>query len=196
MDDEKLEETPQDMPEGEEVEAEGGEEQPSEEVDAETEQEMKEALNYDDLEPEVRSREEEKVEYGDDVDPEDIKVIGGIVEKQTASGKRQLQATQDKLEVDTFIQERPEFTKYRPAIVKYMQHPAYSQIPVKNIASMVAANELMQLGATKEREAQAKADGSKTKGSPARTPNAGQTDWKKAPKEDFEAQKRKVLGQG
>jgi hypothetical protein len=97
--------------------------------------------------------------------------------------------------VDQFVAEKPEFAKYKPVILKYLQHPVYSKIPVKNIAAMVASNDLLKLGAKKEREAQAKADATKTGGQPVRKQGMGQVDWSKAPKEDFEAHKRRVLGQ-
>ena len=75
-----------------------------------------------------------------------------------------------------------------------MKHEVYSKIPVKNIFAMVASKDLMKMGATAERKAQAKADATKTKGTPARTPAGGKTDWSKASHEDFEAQLRKVKG--
>jgi hypothetical protein len=145
---------------------------------------------------ETRPTKADKIDYGEDIAPEDVKVIGGIVEKQLAGTKKMLQDTQDRLEVEGFVAEKPEFAKYKGTILKYLQHPAYNQIPVENIASMVAAKDLMKMGAVKEREAQARADATKGGGTTARTPGGGTTDWSKAPKGDFEAQKRIVLGQG
>ena len=151
-------------------------------------------FNPEQVEIEVRERKEEKIEYGDDIDPDEAKTIGTIVEKQTASVKKALQEAQDRLEVDTFIQDKPEFSKYKGAILKYLQHPVYSQIPVKNIATMVAANDLMKIGAEKERMAQQKASNTRTTGTPARTFQTGQSDWKAMNKSEFEAQKRRILG--
>jgi hypothetical protein len=169
-----------------------------EKVEEKKEEPKKEEVKEDgvvDFKIETREKKEEKVEYGEDIDQEDIKVIGSIVEKQTAGVKKQLQETQDRLEVEAFISERPEFAKYKPTIIKYLQHQAYNMIPFKNIASMVAANDLMKLGAIKERETQAKADATKAPGTTARKPGGTATDWLKAPKDDFESQKRRVLGQ-
>ena len=70
-------------------------------------------FNPDQVEIEVRERKEEKIEYGDDIDPDEAKTIGTIVEKQTASVKKALQEAQDRLEVDTFLQDKPEFSKYK-----------------------------------------------------------------------------------
>lgn len=152
-------------------------------------------INPEDYEVETREVDtEEEVDYGEDIDPEDAKTIGTIVEKQTASVKNRIQETQDRLEVDNYVSENPQFKKYKPVILKHMKHPAYSKIPVKNIAAMVASNDLMKMGAQAEREAQAKADATKNKDTPARKPAGGKRDWTKAPKEAFEEQLRKVKG--
>lgn len=152
------------------------------------------AINVDALEIEVREKKEEKIDYGDEIDPEEAKAIGSIVEKQTASVKKALQEAQDRLEVDTFLQDKPEFGKYKGAILKYLQHPVYSQIPVKNIATMVAANDLIKLGAEMERQAQTKAATTQTTGTQVRTAQTTGSDWTKMNKNDFEAHKRKIMG--
>jgi len=143
---------------------------------------------------EVRERKEEKIEYGDDIDPDEAKTIGTIVEKQTASVKKALQEAQDRLEVDSFIQSKPEYAKYKGAILKYLQHPVYSQIPVKNIATMVAANDLIKLGAEMERQAQTKAATTQTTGTQARSVQGNVSDWRKMNKSDFESHKRRIMG--
>jgi hypothetical protein len=75
-----------------------------------------------------------------------------------------------------------------------MKHPAYKNIPVKNIAAIVAARDLQKIGAMKEREAQRKANETRGGGSSARpTPGAGK-DWHRAPKAEVEAKKAEVLG--
>lgn len=153
------------------------------------------AINPEDYEVETREMDSDaEVDYGDEIDPEDAKTIGTIVEKQTASVKSKLQDTQDRLEVDGYLAENPQFKKFKPVILKHMKHPAYRQIPVKNIAAMVASKDLMQMGAEAERKAQADADATKNKDTPARKPAGGKRDWKKAPKEAFEEQVRKVKG--
>ena len=167
----------------------------SEDVGEETTEEVVEDIDPEKISIETRSGDEEKIDYGEDIDETDVKVIGSIVEKQTASVKKALQEQKDQLEVDDFISKKPEFAKYKPVILKYLKHDVYSKIPVKNIAAMVAADDLVRLGAKKEREAQAKADSTKTGGTIARKPEGGTTDWSRASKEDFEAHKRRVMGQ-
>lgn len=158
-------------------------------------EEEEEEIDLEKVSIETRGKEEEKIDYGEDVDPDDIKIISRIVEKQTESVKKQLQEAQDRLEVDDFVSKNPEFNKYKPVIMKYLSHPVYSKIPVKNIAAMVASNDLLRIGARKEREAQAKADATKNPVQPVRKPEANQVDWSRVSKNDFEAQKRRILGQ-
>lgn len=169
-------------------------EEPTED-DKEQTPEPEEGIDPDKITIETRGKDEEAIDYGEDIDPDDAKTIGTIVEKQTANVKKQLQDTADRLEVDSFVQEKPEFAKYKPAILKYLQHPVYSKIPVKNIAAMVASDDLLKLGAKKEREAQSKADATKGGGTQVRKDGMGTKDWKTASKAEFEEQKRRVLGQ-
>lgn len=170
----------------------------SPEIPAENEPEVvedsEESFNVDDLKIETRDKKEETIDYGDDIDADDVKTIGTIVEKQTASVKKALQDAQDRLEIDSFVQEKPEFAKYKPVILKYLQHPVYSQIPVKNIAAMVASSDLVKLGAKREREAQDRANSTRNSGNPVRRADAGVTDWSKVSKDEFENQKRRILG--
>jgi hypothetical protein len=183
LENEEIVETPEEvkLEETEEPEVEVQEEEVAEDIDVEK------------LEPETRGMPEEKVEYGEDIDPQDIKTIGDIVEKQTASVKKQLQETADRLEVESFIQEKPEYSKYKQVMLKYLQHPVYSKIPVKNIAAIVASSDLMKLGAKAEREAQAKANSTKGPGTTVRSPLGGQKDWHSVSRQEFEEQKRRVL---
>ena len=161
-----------------------------------------EPIDPDKVEIETRGTgEEPKVEYGDEVDPEDIKTIGGIVDKQTAGVRQQLQETQDKLEVDAYLKDNPDFAKYRPVMLKYINwvdpkdgSKPFQRLAISDVAAIAASKDLVKIGAKKERDAQAKADATKTKGSPARTPVGGRTDWQKASKDQFEAQKNKVMG--
>jgi hypothetical protein len=198
-DDETIEESPEEILEEEEEVEDDGEEIEEEELEDDEEvveeEESEEVVDPDKVDIEVRGGYDEEVDYGEDIDPDDVETIGKIVNKQTAGVKKQLQDTQDRLEVEAYIQEKPEFAKYKPVIMKYLQHPVYGKLPVKNIAAIVASDELMRIGAKKEREVQAKADSTKTGGATARKEGGSQTDWTKASKEEFESQKRKVLGQ-
>jgi len=158
-------------------------------------------LEEEETEPEVRGETKKKEEEADEEDqeedeisPEDEKTIGKIVDKRVGDKLSQIQKIQDESEVDAFIRAKPEYGKYRNSMLKYMSHEAYKNIPVHNIAAIVSARDLQKIGAQKEREAQRKANETKGGGSTVRKPG-GAVDWRTAPKEEFEAQKAKVLGQ-
>lgn len=170
-------------------------EESSEEVDEETQEEPEEEIDLDKLEVEKRTTvAPQEIDFGDDIDPDDIKTIGTIVDKKLAAVGGTTQEIKDTLEVDNYLADKPELKKYKPAILKYMKDDAYKNVPVRFIAAGLASNELMKLGAKAEREAQIKADSTKTKGNPVRR-QAGARDWTKVSSEEFEAHKRQVLGQ-
>ena len=158
-----------------------------------------EPIDVSKIKPETRTKVKKKpIEpepgEGEEVDPEDEKAIGRIVEKKMEAVAKDLGATKDQLEVDGFLRDKPEYSKYRGAMLKYMKHPAYKNIPAHNIAAMVAAKDQQSIGAKKEREAAAKAKETEGGGVSARKPSGGKVDWSKASKEDVEAQRNKVLG--
>jgi hypothetical protein len=132
---------------------------------------------------------------GDDLD-EDKKINKVVDEKlkPLSEALSEVQRLKDEKEVDSFIRVKPEFEKYRDSMVKYISHPAYKNIPVHNIAAIVASKDLLKMGAKKERDAAQKAKETQGGGAPVRKPVGQKIDWLNAPIEDFEAQKAKVLG--
>lgn len=169
-----------------------GEDQEEEDKGEEKETEDEE-IDLDKITPETRRQREEKKEEEDEdeIDPEDNKRISKIVDKQVGSKMVEIE---NKMEVQAFVAAKPEFAKYQGVILKYMNHPDYANIPVHNIAAIVASRDLIKIGAAKEREAQKKVNETKSPGQTVRKPTGTQKDWHTASKEDFEAQKAKVLG--
>lgn len=127
----------------------------------------------------------------DDTDPEDKARIEKIVDKKIGG---QITEIQRKAELDAFVGQNPEYAKYRNVIDTYKRHPDYSKIPLKNIAAMVTAREQQKIGAAKEREASKKAAETKVPGGTTPPTDSQTKNWHEAPKEDFEAQRAKVLG--
>ena len=151
------------------------------------------------IEPETRIKEEkietkkEEKEEDEEVAPEDEAAITKVVQKQLNPVQKRMEEQANIIETTNFIAAKPEFSKYRDTIIKHMNHPAYKNIPVDRIAKMVAGDDLIKIGAQKEREAQTKAAATKAGGSSVRTTPTGK-DWHTATKEEFEAQKASVLG--
>lgn len=147
---------------------------------------------------EVKEEEPEEGEEEDvEVDPEDKKTIGKVVDEKIHDFQGKLSEVdklKDQQEVTEFVGENPEFKPYKGVMLKYLAHPAYRNIPVENIARIVAGDDLQKLGAKKEREAAAKAKSTQDKGTTTRKPQSGRTDWLEASKEDFERKKNEVMG--
>lgn len=171
-------------------------------------------ITRDPLKPETRSSEstdddpEDKKKNKDDnpdaeddaeLDPEDKKTIDTRVDKKVREALdpvlKQNRETQNRLETDLFVSKQPEYAVYRDSIIEHLNNLAYSKIPVARIAAMIAAPDLMKMGARKEREATANADKTKNLGTSARV-QGGKPDWANAPKDDFIAKRAEVLGQG
>lgn len=168
----------------------------TEKVEGETEnKETQEAeVDVETLEPETRGKQTDKI---DDVEvtDEDEKKISKVVAKQLESQRAELQKMKDEAEVSSYIADNPQLKPYRAAILKYMSHPAYSNIPVKNIAAIVAADKLIKIGAQKEREAQEKVRETQVnKGATVRKQTDQGIDWSKATPEEVQAQLRKIRG--
>lgn len=132
-------------------------------------------------------------EEDDEVLPEDKKVISKVVNDALTPLQNQLQEQADQAELTNFVSDNPEYSKYKDTIKVYMKHPAYKNIPVKNIAAIVASKDMQKLGAQKEREAREAAEATRGGGSTARLA-PGQKDWSTASKEEFEAKKAEVFG--
>src|SRR3990167_4590996 len=151
--------------------------------------------NADNLTDEQKETFKDILEKKEEINPDDEQVIKKVVEKRIKPVADILQRVKDEQEVDAFLRVKHELSKYRDVIIKYVQHPAYANIPVYNIAAMVTTKDLQALGAEKEREAAKKAKDTGGDGGTQRKATSGKTDWAKASKEEFEAQKAIILGQ-
>jgi len=199
---ESQEETKEEESESSDEEKTDEEESKEEEGEEEKKEEKEEEfVDPEKVEIETRGAEppkkpEEPTGDEEEVDPDDKKTISKVVKDELAPITEQLSRVkklENQTEVNAFLAGKPEFNKYRGVILKYMDHPSYSLVPVQNIAAIVAAKDLQKMGAEKERQANQKAKETQGGGSTARKPT-GKTDWLGASKEEFEAQKSKVLG--
>ena len=164
-----------------------------EEKEEEKPEEEEEDIDVEKITPEVRKERKEKAqseEDDDEIDPDDQKMISKVVDEKVGGVVRDLE---NKIEVSNFLRSKPEFVKYEQVMLKYMSHPDYANIPVHNIAAIVASKDMMKLGAAKEREAQKKVNESKNPGNQVRKVEPDTKDWSTASKEDFEAQKAKIF---
>lgn len=168
-----------------------------------------EDIDIDKIEPETRGakakekedkskKSDEGDEEDEEIDPGDEKAIRKVVKEETAGVSEalsQIQQLKDQNEVDALIRLVPEYAKYREVALKYMNHPAYSNIPAKNIMAMVTSKDMQKLGAQKEREAAKKAADTKGGAAQARTPTGGKVDYKNMPAPEFQKVKEEALRQ-
>lgn len=173
---------------------------PVEDSDVEevVEEEVVDEPVIDDPEPEVRTGEVPTVDTPTDdpaIDPDDEATIGKVVKKQLEpvfTGLKQVQTLRDSVEVDTFIRDNPDYSKYRSTALKWMGNPAYSNVPAHNIMAILSAKDQQKIGAKKEREASKKVAETKDAGTTVRKGEVA-TDWLGMGKEEFETKKQQVL---
>lgn len=127
-------------------------------------------------------------------DEEAVKIQKAVSAAMEPERKR-ARELQDKVEVDTFIVSNPAYGKYRTSIEAHVKDPVYANVPVDRIAKMVAADDLMKIGARAERAAAARASSTANPGNGDRKSGSGDAkNWLTASKEDFEAKKREIMG--
>lgn len=151
------------------------------------------------IEPVVRNEDDKGKKKDDDDDdtlPEDKEAINKVVDAKLTPIQQKIDHQTNVMEANNFVIAHPEYSKYREAIIKHMEHPAYKNIPVDRIAFIVAGPDLEKIGAQKEREAAAKAAGTKAGGSTVRQQSGGGKDWSTATPAEVAAQRAQVLGQG
>lgn len=161
------------------------------------------------IKPSVRNADEPKNDGQDDGKGKDKKETAGDEDDldENAKFRQQMQSDmqkerdrtqklQNKMEVDSYIGANPEFKKYKEAIDAHVNDKAYANIPVERIAKMVAADDMMKLGARRERQAQTKVNATHSPGNTARQPaGGGGPNWLTASREDFQAKRAEVMGQ-
>lgn len=128
-------------------------------------------INPDDFAIEERSKPtvpQDNPDDDDGMDPDDKARISKVVDKRLSPIEERLQKQQDEIEVNDYILNNPEMSKYKPVILKYMASPAYKSVPVKGIAAIVAASDMQKIGAAKERAAQRKVAETKNGGAATR----------------------------
>lgn len=181
----------------------------------ETKKEDGELFDASKIEPEVRRKadaEKKPIDKGIKDDDEDDGILDEDKKAFEKFASRLIKPLQDEIsalkgntdnvavvsDVNSFLTDHSEYAKYKAGIVKYAQHPSYSNVSIDNIAFIVSGKDQQAIGARKEREAVAKAKATQIK------ENGGDTivedknakpDFLAMPKKDFEAARSKILGQ-
>ncbi len=112
--------------------------------------------------------EEEEDEDLKDYKPEDVSAVEKIIDKKLGPISQKVNAEEGRAEVNDFLEAKPDYKPYKSKMLKYRLHPAYEQVPIENIASIVAGNDLQKLGAQKAAEAEEEAKQAQMGGGSAR----------------------------
>lgn len=156
------------------------------------EKEDEEDDSFDPDKFEVKTRKVATDEEDEDIDPDDKKTISKIVDRDLE--RRGLSNFGDQYAVDSYVRENPDMAKYGSAALKWMEkHPT---AVVEDAIYAVAGKNLLALGAKREREAQQRAKDTQGNTTTVRKTTSSGVDWSTASKEDYEAQRAKVLGRG
>ena len=137
------------------------------------------------------SYEDDKSEDEDDeINPDDEKVITRVLSKKLQPLFEDKMKAEDHAEVSEFIATHPEFAPYENKVRKFMQHESRRNLPIKSIFYEVAGDDLIKIGAERERKATEKAGHGSTGGGSARG-GLSKNDWDMTP-EEFQAKKEHI----
>lgn len=104
------------------------------------------------------------------------------------------------IEVDEFIRSQeadiPKIAQYRGAILETMKKDGFQRLTAAQVFNIVAGNDLMRMGAARERNAAKKAKETITDSSGGSRPKSesGKKDWSAATKEELHAEQARILG--
>lgn len=145
---------------------------------------------------ETKPKEEETDD--DDLEEEDQKKIGKLVRKEMEPVNKELKEARTITAVDAFIRETaekiPSAAKYRDAMLTTSKIPGYENLKPQELFRICAGDELMRIGAAKERAASKRATATQVQNSGGRPAGGGKKDYNSMTKEEFAAEKARVLG--
>ena len=124
----------------------------------------------------LQKKEEDSEEYSEDEDemiPSDRKAFKKVIDEEVGAKVEELEKmkieeeeekelVRDMKEVDEFVSKNEQFKPYRDKILKWWQHPTRKNLPLKAVAYEIAGDDLIMLGAERERKANENAFGSST----------------------------------
>ncbi|RMD71949.1 MAG: hypothetical protein D6822_02200 [Cyanobacteria bacterium J149] len=130
----------------------------------------------------------------EEIDPKDREVIDKLVSSKLSRYEEMQLEAMNKMEVGDYIADHPEFKPYKEKALKILNHPKYRHMPVEYAMYIAAGDDLMKLGAQKEREAaQAAKETNLSAGAPARQKMSGKVDWLNMPSDEFNKRKAEIL---
>lgn len=133
----------------------------------------------------------EDIDDDNPVEPEYESAISKVVAKNFAPLIDKSIEADDNKEIGEFLTQNPDFKQYESKVRRYMSHPSRRQLPIKSIFYEVAGDNLMKIGADRERAAALKAKETQTGGGSNRGGNEAKSDFDLS-KEEFEAKQERI----
>ena len=127
----------------------------------------------------------------DEIAPEDEELITKVVSKRFAPILDKTLAAEDDKEIAAFLKDNPDFAPFEAKARKYIAHPSRRHLPVKTVFYEVAGDNLIKIGADRQRKADEDDKQTQTGGGSNRAGEGGKSVWDLTP-EEFEAEKERV----
>lgn len=133
----------------------------------------------------------EEEEEEDDIDLDDAKIIDKRVLKAMSPFIQKQMLEEDESEISSFVKDNPDFAPYADKVRKFAQHPTRKEMPIKSIFYEVAGDDLLMIGAKREKKAIDKAKESSAGGGNGIGGESNKGIWDLTPAE-FAAQQEKL----
>ena len=133
----------------------------------------------------------EDEDEGDDIDDDDAKIIDKRVAKAMTPFIQKQMLEEDESEISIFVKDNPDFAPYADKVRKFAQHPTRREMPIKSIFYEVAGDDLLKIGAAREKKATDKAKESSAGGGDGTGGESEKGVWDLTPAE-FAAQQEKL----
>jgi len=128
--------------------------------------------------------------YGETEFDEDKKreprVLSNEVDEKLSAFVGEMDKRERQREFRDFLKGNPEFGKYGKKLERFINHPAYQNVPIDFIARALAFDEAQKIGAEKGKEADLEAGKTKIGGSPFKPSEKAFPDYEGMTKEEFE----------
>jgi len=134
---------------------------------------------------------DEDEEEDEDIDAEDARLIDKRISKAMTPLIQKQMLEEDESEINSFVKDNPDFAPYADKVRKFAQHPTRKEMPIKSIFYEVAGDDLLRIGAKREKIATDKAKESGAGGGSGIGGDVTKNVWSLTPSE-FAAEQEKL----
>lgn len=113
----------------------------------------------------------------DDVSPEDAAIIDKVVAKRLEPILQEREQEGLKTEINSFIEQNPDFKKFADKALKWAVHPSWKNVPTEQLMYAVAGKDLLTIGAKRREEADKKANATRMGGNSSQGSGTAKPVW-------------------